>query len=119
MQEGESVNALSTSIRRLRIVGAWVFLLASWLLLIAASRSALVAVDALGLFDWNVLLDAGFGMYGLLGFGMASVAVLLASSVIDRSKRWLFQLFKLTQLISLTFLLPTFVATVAFLLRTL
>lgn len=113
------MNALSTLIGRLRIVGAWVFLLASWFLLVAASRSMLVAMDTLRLFDWNVLLDAGFGMYGLLGFGMASVAVLLASGVIDRSKRWLFQLFKITQLISLTFLFPTFVATVAFLLRTL
>lgn len=117
MQEGEIVNVPSALLRRLRIVGAWVFLFTSWILLVSASISVLDAVSAVGLFDLNVLLDAGFGIYGLLGFAMASVAVLLASSVIDVSKRSLFQFFKLTQLISHAFLLSTFVSTAAFLLR--
>lgn len=113
MQEGKSVNTL---ILRLRVIAAWGFLLMSWLLLVAGCKSAFDVMRTAGLFDWTVLLDAGFGMYGLLGFAMVSVATLLASTALAETKRRSFQLFKWTQLVSLAFLIPTFVATVAFLL---
>lgn len=99
---------------QLRVASAWSLLLVSWLLLVAALASALE--NAVAPLEWRVLLDAGLGLYGLLGSGVASIAVLLASRATIGSRPRSFLLFKWTQLASLLFLVPSLVATVTFLM---
>lgn len=105
-----------TVYNRILLILAWFSLLASWFGLAAASKNFIRAIQDYGILDARTFLDAGFGYYGLISFGVASVAVLFAVQGKLKSDKRLFQIFKVTFFLSLFFLTPVLFSMLIFLM---
>lgn len=83
---------------------AFITLAFSWLGFVLALKDFVTAVTNQGIF-WG-FISAGFGFFGLLAFGAASVALLLAVKANLKERVKVFLLFKVTLFCSLVFLVP-------------
>jgi len=116
MQEEVGMSGVTRTYKGILLLLAWLFLCASWFSLAIASRDFATAVQDYGILDTRTFLDAGFGYFGLLSFGMSSMAVILSVKADLKSNQKLFRLFKVTFFVSIFSLVPILFSIVSFLL---
>lgn len=117
MQEEVGMSGVARAYKGMLLLFAWLFLWASWFGLAIASRYLVTSVQDYGILDTRTFLDAGFGYFGLLSFGMSSMAVIFSVKANFKSSPRLFRLFKVTFFVSIFFFIPILFSIVLFLLR--
>ena len=115
MQEKVTVNRSENAMKVILRILAYALILASWFGIAAALWSFVNSLEYYGIFDRRVFIDAGLGYYGLLSFGIASSAVILAVKGGLKSNKSIFRIFKITLLVSMFFIVPMLLSMVIFL----
>ena len=87
VQEKATTTSVTSTFQTGLLLLAWTFLVASWVAIVAAIRSFIIADREYGLLSAGTFLDVGFGYYGLFSLALAAVAVLLAIQGSVASKR--------------------------------
>ncbi len=116
MQEEVGMSGVAKTYKGVLLLLAWLFLCVSWFGLAIAFKGFVKAVQDYGILDARTFLDAGFGYFGLLSFGMSSIAVMFYVKADCKSNQKLFRLFKLTFFVSIFFIAPMLFSIVVFLL---
>ena len=116
MQKEVGMSGVAKAYKSVLFILAWLFLCASWFSLVIAFRDFFIAVQNYGILDARTFLDAGLGYFGLLSFGLSSMAVIFSVKADCKSNQILFRLFKLTFFVSIFFLASMLFSIVVFLL---